>query len=78
MIDNFIKTYKNILDEKIKNSTFLLFIIVSLIILTWIITPNKNYYSMASITNIKTKELIKENIIYLNWKKYKIYFEELK
>ena len=72
------KTYKILLDEKLKNSTFLVVIVVFLIMLTWIIIPNTQAYSKANIFEIqKQNNKNFQNIIILNWKKYKIYFEEL-
>ena len=78
------KTYKKILDEKLKNSTFLIIIICFLIVSVWIIVPNNSEISkknnILEIGNIfsEKNDLDTENIIEINWKKYKVYFEEIK
>ena len=74
------KTYKKLLDVKLKDSTFLVVIIVFLIISVWIIVPGSSFDNWKN--NIlefqKQNNLEFQNIIQLNGKKYKVYFEEIK
>jgi hypothetical protein len=74
------KTYKQLLDVKLKNSTSLIVIITFLIISVWIIVPNSSTYnSKNNILEIQKQNNLKfQNIIKLNGKKYKVYFEEIK
>ncbi len=74
------KTYKKLLDKKLNDSTFLVIIIASLIISVWIIIPNSSFAnSKNNILEIQKQNNIEfQNIIKLNWKKYKVYFEEIK
>ncbi len=74
------KTYKKLLDKKLNDSTFLVIIIASLIISVWIIIPNSSFAnSKNNILEIQKQNNIEfQNIIELNWKKYKVYFEEIK
>ena len=74
------KTYKQLLDVKLKDSTALVVIIVFLIISVWIIVPQSSFDNWKN--NIlelqKQNNLEFQNIIELNGIKYKIYFEEIK
>jgi len=74
------KTYKNLLDIKLKDSNFLLIIISFLIIAVWVIVPNSslaNYkWNILEIQKQNNKKF--QNIIIINWKKYKVTFEEIK
>ncbi len=74
------KTYKQLLDVKLKDSTFLVIIIAFLIISVWIIIPNSSFANTKNnIFEIqKQNNLEFQNIIKLNWKLYKVYFEEIK
>lgn len=76
----FYKTYKQLLDVKMKDSTSLVVIITFLIISVWIIVPGStNAIWKNNILEIqKQNNLEFQNIIKLNWKKYKVYFEEIK
>ena len=73
------KTYKQLLDVKLKDSTFLVAIIAFLIISVWIIIPNNSFANWKNnILEIQKKNNLEfQNIIKLNWKKYKVYFEEI-
>lgn len=73
------KTYKQLLDVKLKDSTFLVVIIAFLIISIWLIVPQSSFaWSKNNILEIqKHNNLEFQNIIKINWKKYKVYFEEL-
>lgn len=80
MLYKLYRTYKHLLDVKLKNSIFLVIIIAFLIISIWIIIPNT---SMANNKNNileiqKQNNLEFQNIIEINWKKYRVYFEELR
>lgn len=74
------KTYKQLLDVKLKDSTFLVVIITFLIISVWIIVPQSTIAnSKNNLLEIqKQNNLEFQNIIELNGKKYKVYFEEIK
>jgi len=72
--------YKEIFDKKIKNSSFIIFIIAFLIIFTWNIIPNSSYAN-SKINILETQKQNNKNfntIIQINWKKYKLYLEEIK
>ena len=73
-------TYKQLLDVKLKDSTFLVVIITFLIISVWIIVPQSTIAnSKNNLLEIqKQNNLEFQNIIELNGKKYKVYFEEIK
>ena len=73
------KTYKNLLDVKLKDSTFLVIIVAFLIISVWILIPNTSLAnSKNNILEIQKKNNLEfQTIIKLNWKKYKVYFEEI-
>jgi len=75
----FYKTYKQLLDVKLKDSTFLVVIIVFLILAVWIIVPNSTLAnSKNNILEIQKKNNLEfQTIIKLNGKKYKVYFEEV-
>jgi len=73
------KTYKQILDVKLKDSTFLVFIIVFLIISVWVIVPQSSFaLGKNNILEFQKQNNIEfKNIIEVNWKKYKVTFEEI-
>jgi len=74
------KTYKQLLDVKLKDSTFLVAIIAFLIISVWIIVPSNSFTNWKNnILELQRKNNLEfQNIIELNGKKYKVYFEEIK
>jgi len=74
------KTYKQLLDIKLNDSTFLVIIIAFLIISVWIIVPQSSFANWKNnIQEIQKKNNLEfQNIINLNGKKYKVYFEEIK
>ena len=73
------KTYKQLLDVELKDSTFLVAIIAFFIISVWIIIPNSSFdNSKNNLFEIQKQNNIEfQNIIELNWKKYKVFFEEI-
>ena len=74
------KTYKRLLDEKFKSSTFLVLIITFLILAVWIIVPQSTLANAKNnLFELQKQNRLKfQNIIKLNWKEYKVYFEEIK
>jgi len=74
------KTYKQLLDVKLKDSTFLVVIIAFLIMAVWIIVPNSNItnakWNLLEIQKQNNKNF--QNIMMINGKKYKVTFEEIK
>jgi len=83
MLRKIYRTYKNIIDEQLSSSTFLVWIIACLIISVWILVPNNTLaYSKNNILEfqkVNNKKLLESNnLVNINWKIYKIYFEEIK
>ncbi len=80
MLYKIYNTYKELLDVKLKDSTFLVIIIALLIISAGAIIPNKSFVnSKNNILEIqKINNTESNNIINIDWKNYRIYFEEIK
>ena len=80
MLRKIYKKYQSFLDEQLGNSTSLVSIISLLIISVWFIVPHTSIAGTKNnILEIqKQNNLELENTIELNWKKYKVYFEEIK
>jgi lipopolysaccharide export LptBFGC system permease protein LptF len=77
MVYKMLKTYKYLLDQKIKDSLVIV-IIAFFIIWTGIIIPQSNI-TQANILAIQKQNNKKfETIINIDWKKYKLYLEEIK
>ncbi len=80
MLQKIFKTYKQILDVKLKDSTLLVFLVSILIISVWIVVPNNSLVNAKN--NIlelqKNQKLEIINIVNIDGKKYKIYFEEIR
>lgn len=68
---NMLDFYYYILDKKIQNWSLLILIIAILIISAWIIFGSGKVNTNASIINYK-------KFIKIDWKDYKVKFEELK
>lgn len=68
----FYKLYKNFLDEKVKSSTLLIFIITFLIIFTWVSFKKDESKLKKSISNIVSNNTNFIDMIEFNWKKYSI------
>lgn len=68
------------LDVKLKDTTLLVVIISLLIILVWIIVPHNSFGNEKNnLLEIQKQNRMEfQNIIELNWKTYKVYFEEIK
>jgi len=70
MLENFIKNYYKLLDEKIENGTIMVLIIALLIITIWNII---NSSEKSDFLGIKSNILEADNnnqLIIINWKKY--------
>lgn len=82
MIKNFIISYYDFFDRKLKHSTLVVFVISLIIIFVWIIFSSKNIlnYSKSSIFDLDNKEIkqiIEDDIIIISWVKYRVLLEKL-
>ena len=77
MIYKLLKTYTYLLDQKIKDS-FIIIIIAFLIIATGVIIPQSNLAKANILAIQKQNNKNFETIINIDWKKYKLYLEEIK
>ena len=73
------KAYKELFDVKLKDSLFLIMGISFLIISVWILIPSNNIDSLKNnVLDVKAKNtLSSQNLIIIDWKKYRVYFEEV-
>lgn len=81
MKEIFIKRYYDFFDKQIWDSTIVVWLIWFLIFFTWFI-------SQTNLQNVKSnilesnksyyKEIAYENVVIIDWKKYKIIFKEVK
>ena len=78
MINKLIDKYYDFFDKKLKQNIIVIVVILFLIIMIWLFIPNKsiNYYWKVNILN-STKSKKIENIVTIDWKKYKLIFEEI-
>ncbi len=77
MLKKLIKTYYNLLDEKLENWTMVVLLIAILIVSAWILTKDANANLLVK-TNIIESNITTQNIIIINWIKYNLILEEIK
>ncbi len=73
------KAYKELFDVKLKDSLFLIMGISFLIISVWILIPSNNIDSLKNnVLEVEAKNTLNsQNLIIIDWKRYRVYFEEV-
>lgn len=79
MLQKIIKTYSELLDEKLENWTLVILIIALLIVWVSIMVTNSEIknYNKNNLLEIKQSITNKDNLIEIKWVKYKVTLEEL-
>lgn len=77
MLEKFVKSYYNFFDKKLKNSTLVVFLISILIILIWIIFSSDESLLYSRNSLLQANNTIQENVIIIDWIKYKIILKKL-
>ncbi len=78
MVKRAISSYYDLLDQRIKEGTFIILIISFLIFSVWILSADMSNYK-GSILEAQDITTISENsVITINGKKYKVVLEEIK
>jgi hypothetical protein len=76
MLKKIIKTYYKLLDEKLENWTMVVLLIAILIISASLLTKDANAWLLAK-NNIIESNITANNIIEINWVKYRIIIEKM-
>ncbi len=76
MVAQAVKSYKELFDEKIENSTFVVLVIGWLIVLVWVFVPGAHAnsgYIKSSLHEYSIESVETENTIMINGEEYIIY-----
>jgi hypothetical protein len=78
-----VKNYYKLFDEKLENSTLVVLIIALIIVLFWSVVQNQSIdiYSKSNLlerTHEPIPSLSNQDIIFIEWKKYQVVFQETK
>lgn len=76
MKKTFIQSYYDFFDRKIQDSTLVVGLIWFMIFLAWFLANINADYTKSSVLEFSSKK--EDNIVYIEWKKYKILLQELK
>ncbi len=74
MAKTFIEFYYDFFDNRIEDSTLVVWLIWVMIFLAWFLSNTQANYK-SNILEYSNKF---DNVVYIEWKKYKLTFEELK
>lgn len=75
MIKRFINKYYDFFDNKVWDTTLVVWIISTMIFLVWFLSNNTSSYYKSNILEYKNNN---QNIIMIDWKRYKLVFEEMR
>ena len=78
MMKQFIDSYYDFFDKKLNSSTVVVLIISVFVLLVWSLAWDKqafSNYKTSVLESTKTEET--ENIVTIDWKKYKLIFESI-
>lgn len=76
MVQKVVKSYKELFDEKIENSTFVVLVIGWLIVLVGVFVPQAHAVNYVKSNTTYSQAVETENIITINGEQYVIYISK--